>query len=152
MKATELINYFEGEWSFTREINTDKDKLFAMATGNASFTKDNKQNSLFYCEDGELDLKQSDTKNLFYKNYIFCFYPDCIKVYLSGGVNADQLYQEYRYTENKIIPIAEHACKRDFYSSEYQITDQNQFKQVTEIAGPQKDFLIFTSFNRIFPG
>ena len=147
--AIELINYFEGDWSFTREIKTNGDRLFAMAKGNASFTKDSKVDSLFYSEDGELDLKQSKTKNLFYKNYLFSFFTDYIKVYLSGGANAEQLYQEYKYTGNKITPIADHACNRDLYNSEYLIAGQNQFKQVTKISGPQKDFIITTIFNRI---
>jgi hypothetical protein len=150
--AIELINYFEGDWSFTREIKTNKDKLFAIAEGRASFSKDSKPDSLFYSEDGKLDLKESRTKNLFYKSYIFRFFKDHISVYLSGGANADQLYQEYSYKENKMIPIADHACNRDFYNSDYQIMGENQFKQVTKISGPQKDFLITTIFNRINKG
>ena len=150
--AIELINYFQGDWSFTREIKTDGDRLFAMANGNASFAMDSNVDSLFYSEDGELDLEQSKTKNLFYKNYLFSFFTDYIKVYFSGGANSEQLYQEYKYTGNKVIPIADHICNRDFYNSEYLITDQNQFKQVTKISGPQKDFLITTIFNRIKTG
>lgn len=147
--AIALINYFEGDWTFTREIKTDKDKLFAMANGSASFKKDANVDSLFYSEDGELNLEQSRTKNLFYKNYLFSFFTDHIKVYFSGGANSEQLYQEYRQVGNKISPIAEHACNRDFYNSEYLISDQNQFKQVTKISGPHKDYLITTIFNRV---
>jgi hypothetical protein len=150
--AIELINYFEGDWSFSRKIKTDKDKLFAIADGKASFSKDSKPDSLFYGEDGELDLKQSKTKNLFYKNYIFSFFEDHIRVYFSGGADAGQLYQEYTYRVNRLIPIAEHACNRDLYNSEYQITGENQFTLVTKIGGPQKDFLITTIFNRIIKG
>ena len=147
--AIELLNYFEGNWSFNREIKTDGDKLFAMAKGSASFTKNSGVDSLFYSEDGKLDLQQSKTKNDFYKNYLFSFFNDYIKVYFSGGANSEQLYQEYKYTDNKIIPIAGHTCNRDFYNSEYLITDQDQFKQVTKISGPQKNFLIRTIFDRI---
>jgi hypothetical protein len=150
--AIELINYFEGNWSFTREIKTNKDKLFAIAEGRVSFSKDSKPDCLFYSEDGKLDLKESRTNNLFYKNYIFHFFKDHISVYLSGGAKAEQLYQEYSYKENKLIPIAEHACNRDLYNSEYQIKDEDQFTLVTKIGGPQKDFLIKTIFNRIKTG
>jgi hypothetical protein len=150
--AIELINYFEGDWSFTREIKTNKDKLFAIAKGRVSFSKDSKPDSLFYSEEGELDLKQSKTKNLFYKNYTFSFFKDHIRVYFSGGANAEQLYQQYSYKENKIIPVAEHTCNRDIYNSEYQIKGENQFEQVTKISGPQKDFLIKTIFNRVNKG
>jgi len=87
--ATELFNYFEGDWSFTREIKTDGDKLFGLAKGKASFTKDTNE-SLYYSEDGELDLQQSKTKNDFYKSYFFSFYKDHIKVYFSGGANSEQ--------------------------------------------------------------
>lgn len=149
MMAIELINYFKGEWSFAREIKTDNEKLFAVAEGNASFKADSDVDSLFYSEDGHLDLKQSNTKNIFYKNYLFSFFKDHLKVYFSGGANSEQLYQEYKFTDNKITPIAEHACNRDFYNSEYLIIDHNQFKQVTKISGPQKDFLITTDFSRI---
>ena len=147
--AIELLNYFKGDWSFSREIITGGDKLFAKANGNASFTSDSNPDSLFYTEDGELDLQQSKTKNDFYKNYLFSFFEDHIRVYLSGGANSEQLYQEYKYTDKNITPIAEHACNRDFYNSEYLITDQNQFRQVTKISGPQKDFLITTIFKRV---
>jgi len=147
--AIQLINYLEGNWSFTREIKIEGDKLFARAKGNASFTKHLNMDSLFYSEDGELDLQQGKKKNDFYKNYLFSFFDDYIKVYFSGGANSEQLYQEYKYTDNKITPIAEHACNRDFYNSEYLITDQNQFKQITKISGPQKNFLITTIFSRI---
>jgi len=146
--ATELFNYFEGDWSFTREIKTDGDKLFGLAKGKASFTKDTNE-SLYYSEDGELDLQQSKTKNDFYKSYFFSFYKDHIKVYFSGGANSEQLYQEYTYADKQILPIAGHACNRDFYNSEYHITDENQLRQVTTITGPKKDFLITTIFNRI---
>jgi hypothetical protein len=149
MMAIELINYFKGGWTFAREIKTDNVKLFALAKGNASFTKDSNVHSLFYTEDGELDLTLSKTKNVFYKNYLFSFFEDHIKVFFSGGTNSEQLYQEYKYTDNQIMPIAEHACNRDFYNSEYVIIDHNQFKQVTKISGPQKDFLITTVFSRI---
>ena len=147
--AIDLISYFEGDWSFTREIKTEGDKLFARAKGNASFAKDTIVDSLFYSEGGELDLRQSRTKNEFYKNYLFSFFDDYIRVYFSGGANSEQLYQEYKYADNKIIPIAEHACNKDFYNSEYFIADQNQYKQVTKISGPQKNFLITTVFNRV---
>lgn len=144
----DLINYFDGDWSFTREIKTAKDKLFAMAKGNATFTKDPNVDSLFYSEDGELDLKQSKKKNDFYKSYLFSFFEDHIKVFFSGGANSEQLYQEYKYKANRITPISGHACNRDFYNTEYLIIDHNQFKQVTKISGPQKDFLITTVFIR----
>jgi hypothetical protein len=147
--AIELINYFQGEWSFTREIKIGEDKLFAIAKGNASFTKEANVDSLFYSEDGELDLKHSKTKNLFYKNYLFSFFANHIKVYFSGGANSEKVYQEYKYTGNKIVPIAGHACNRDFYNTEYVIIDQNHFEQGTKISGPQKDYQIMTVFNRI---
>lgn len=147
--AIELISYFEGDWTFTREIKTDKDKIFAMAKGNASFTKDLNPDSLFYSEDGELDLQQNKTKNPFYKNYLFSFFTDHITVYFSGGASSEQLYQEYRQVGNKITPVAEHVCNQDLYNSEFQMADQNQFEQITKITGPHKNFLITTIFNRV---
>jgi hypothetical protein len=75
----------------------------------------------------------------------------CVQVFFADGPQSGELYQTYFFDASARVlrPDSTHLCLADRYNSEYRLTSGQQFDLDTVIAGPQKDYVLHTSFIRL---
>lgn len=141
-----LKKYFEGSWSFEREIfSNNSERTYGIAKGSACFTPIDKR-TLIYNENGKLSLKDSKREFPFIRSFIYFFDGDQLKIIFNDGINSGKLYQQYSLDINNrvLTSSAQHICKNDCYNGNYTIISPNEYILETLIKGPKKEFKIKT--------
>lgn len=141
-----IIFFFEGNWTFSREIISNN-LPYGKAEGEASFTT-KEENFLNYHEIGKTYILENEKSIPFQKRFLYECHHDTLTVYFADGVDSSKVYQHYVLKEKEIKSIQEHSCGNDLYESYYTILSENEFSLKTIIRGPKKDFEITSDFLR----
>lgn len=150
MNDTDLFDFFIGQWAFERYIYfKTSGEVYASAYGEASFIPEARPAKLLYEERGRLKMVANPTEIPFSRKFSYEFQEGMMNVFFADGPDKGVLYQRYIQDQhNRLIPDQTHICSNDIYKGEYHLSGANSFSLNTLIDGPQKDFLIKTSFMR----
>ncbi len=144
-----VLDYFNGNWKFTREMHSFDGVLLSTAQGDAKFKYTHLDNELTYHENGEAVYNPSQDTHEFFRDYVYSLSNDQMQIYHASGPQSGQLYQAYKInTPEKLIAVQTHICGDDTYEGLYELIDDTHFTLTTKILGPKKDVIITTYFSR----
>lgn len=142
MISKEKFTFLKGKWSLKRMTNG-----FGHMDGQAIFTLlHDDEPTLLYREEGIFVPPTAIPFN-FYKEYLYCFHHDEICVYFALKNKKNGLFLSLNpHTE---VMIGTHTCGKDFYQATYQFLENDRFTLRVDVTGPQKGFVIQTTFTRV---
>jgi aminopeptidase-like protein len=149
----DLVNYFNGKWTFEREIVlSGAQKKYATATGNARFEQG--EGNMQYEETGKVFIVEAQQQSSFFRNYRYVFTEDGLDIYFNDSLTQNfNLYQHYIYNKesNTLAAKEIHVCNKDLYEGGFRLLNESHYVHTSVIKGPQKDFFITTHYHKI-PG
>jgi hypothetical protein len=126
-----LFSNLEGLWHFKRLVSN-----YGTLEGTALFKKIS-PNTLHYREEGH------SSHGTFFQEYLY-EYASEISVYFMDKSLLHRLQFKHKLT----MARAEHLCKCDHYSAEYEFLNEQQWRLNYLVRGPKKDFSIQTQFTK----
>ena len=138
-RVEDLVGYFAGHWSFTRDITGREGESIGRAVGVLDFSHSG--GALTYREWGNLTSTafQGPVSRV-------------LRYLITGPGRADVFFEDgapFHLVDLRAGAWhAEHRCGRDTYIGRYRIVDLNRWRLRWRVQGPSKDHTIATSFKR----
>lgn len=148
----DLFDNLIGEWSLNRTIEHVDLYKVETATGIASFTRKEPDESdcLYYEEKGALSLKESEKPINFRRKYIYRIIGDRLDLILDDGATKGQLFQTLTPQEDKSeLKGSEHLCRLDRHNGKHYFQDAFHFYTEYTVEGPKTNLLIKTHFRKV---
>jgi hypothetical protein len=143
---------FQGVWTLNRTIAGH-----GIMKGIGKFEKFNGNNpniqELLYKEDGVFEF-DNGTKLDTHKEYLYVFENEQLGVYFYENKKRDRLFHSLDFKQivdasrKTFLATATHHCSPDIYDVKYEIYNQDEFKIVYKVNGPNKDYVSQTFFKR----
>jgi hypothetical protein len=134
-----LFNSLPGEWTLNRVLSSGE-----QVNGTARF-RHLSPVLLHYREDGLLTVARVNTLPV-YREYYYRFDQNQITVCFAEH-NNDRPLHVLRFAAGRVATDM-HLCGSDTYTGHYNFSTEDQFTVSMEVAGPHKNYTIFTSYHR----
>ncbi|PTY36205.1 hypothetical protein BGP77_02520 [Saccharospirillum sp. MSK14-1] len=142
LNATELLNYFRGQWRLQREVS-DQPAMMGIAefTDNAvhKYQLDYLEKLSWPGPSGQAIHAQ--------RAYTYRRTDSGLTIDFADGVSAGELFLAFDFTRAHEL-ISHHLCIADHYDGHFVFHSADRFELSFQVVGPHKDYQITTLFDR----
>ncbi len=137
--------YLKGSWKIIRIMDFLSNNYIPniINSGKAIIAQE-KENIL--CHQEKLDLSNPKCKMISYRYYNYIFTKNNVALYKKISEKIEFMFN-LKFENN--IAHGEYLCNQDLYKATYNFIDQNNFKIVFDILGPEKNYSITSYFSRM---
>lgn len=148
MRAKQLLNFLQGEWSITKHITIiDTNQQIIKANGLASFCAlENNSNRIVYTENLTLRYCLTQNLGLGHQSYIYTYdlRKDSVATYFTDG----RMFYSLDLAGNSATGT--YQCIDDLYMAKYHFVNQTSFELTYSITGPKKNYSIKSAYRKLF--
>ncbi|MCP3659441.1 MAG: hypothetical protein GY830_03635 [Bacteroidetes bacterium] len=139
----DLFYNLKGQWHLIKNLGD-----FGIMEGNACF-KLIEDHILHFRESG-IVIRDDKNQNKVYRDYMYKLdkKTNQILVYFSSNNKINNLFQTLVFDKNFKKAYGSHICNLDFYDSNYEFNNENNFKITYKVNGPKKNFQIISEYQR----